>query len=113
LGSGTGTGGNTNPTFGGGPIVGIAIPSTKASLKEYKQQKHYNEWEFVYDPIEDQMQAGTLFGGATQNVNGTGLTNGTGTAGSGIGTGSGTTSSPGQGSGGTGSSGSGSPAPQQ
>jgi len=74
-GFGSGTSGNTNPTFGGGPIVGFAIPNTKASIKEYKQQKHYNEWEFVYDPLADQLQAGTLFGGTGQNLNG----NGTGT----------------------------------
>lgn len=109
LGSGTG---NTNPTFGGGPMVGIAIPNTKASIKEYKQQKHYNEWEFVYDPAADQMQAGTLFGGATQNLNGQGTTNGTsGTFGSGLGntTGAGGATTP---TGGTGS-GAGSPTPQQ
>jgi len=120
LASGTG---NTNPTLGGGPMVGIAIPNTKASIKEYKQQKHYNEWEFVYDPAEDQLQAGTLFGGATQNVNGQGMTNGIGGGvggglGGGIGTGTGTTPySGGIGSGGTGSSGTGnggpgSPTPQ-
>ena len=104
LGSSTG---NTNPTLGGGPMVGIAIPNTKASIKEYKQQKHYNEWEFVYDPAEDQLQAGTLFGGAAQNVNGQGTTNGIGGGvGGGLGGGIGTGSS------GTGNSGPGSPTPQ-
>jgi len=69
----TGTGGNTNPTFGGGPIVGVKIPDTKASIKVYLQQKHYNEWEFVYDPLEDQLQGGgALFGGAGANLNGVG-----------------------------------------
>jgi type II secretory pathway pseudopilin PulG len=120
LGSGTG---NTNPTLGGGPMVGFAIPNAKASIKEYKQQKHYNEWEFVYDPAEDQLQAGTLFGGAAQNVNGQGTTNGIGGGvggglGGGIGTGTGTTpysggiGSGGTGSSGTGNSGPGSPTPQ-
>jgi type II secretory pathway pseudopilin PulG len=111
-GLGTGATGNTNPTFGGGPIVGLAIPSTKASIKEYKQQKHYNEWEFVYDPVADQMQAGTAFGGTGQNLNGPGTTNGTsGTFGSGFGntTGAGGATTP---TGGTGS-GAGSPTPQQ
>jgi hypothetical protein len=104
-------------------MVGIAIPNTKASIKEYKQQKHYNEWEFVYDPVEDQLQAGTLFGGAAQNVNGQGTTNGIGGGvggglGGGIGTGTGTTpysggiGSGGTGSSGTGNSGPGSPTPQ-
>ena len=57
------------------------------------------------------MQAGTLFGGATQNVNGTNTTTGIGGTGSGgIGSGlsGGTTSS-----GGTGTSGPVSPTPQQ
>jgi type II secretory pathway pseudopilin PulG len=72
-GLGGGTGGNTNPTFGGGPIVGVKIPDTKASIKEYKQQKHYNEWEFVYDPLEEQLQGGgAIFGGAGANLNGVG-----------------------------------------
>ena len=69
----SGTGGNTNPTFGGGPIVGVKIPDTKASIKEYKLQKHYNEWEFVYDPLEEQLQGGgAMFGGAGANLNGVG-----------------------------------------
>jgi type II secretory pathway pseudopilin PulG len=55
-------------TFGGTPIVGVAIPLEKASIKEYKQQKHYNEWEFVYDPLEE-MQRANFFGGTT-NLNG-------------------------------------------
>jgi type II secretory pathway pseudopilin PulG len=72
-GFGGGAGGNTNPTFGGGPIVGVKVPNTKASIKEYKQQKHYNEWEFVYLPLEDQMQGGgAMFGGAGANLNGVG-----------------------------------------
>lgn len=56
--------------IGGGPIVGVGIPSTKASLLEYKKQKHYNQWEFVYNPLEDQMAATALFGGGTQTING-------------------------------------------
>jgi type II secretory pathway pseudopilin PulG len=111
-GLGSGTGG-TNPTFGGGPIVGIAIPNTKASIKEYKQQKHYNEWEFVYDPIEDQLQAGTMFGGATQNLNGPGTPNGASGFGGGTGTGGGINPTGGIGPGGGTGSGSGSPVPQQ
>jgi hypothetical protein len=46
-------------------------------MKEYKKQKHYNEWEFVYNPIEDQLQ-GAMAGGQ-QNLNGaTPIGNGTG-----------------------------------
>ena len=118
FGSGSGTGGlgtgNTNPTLGGGPIVGVAIPDTKASIKEYKQQKHYNEWEFVYDKLEDQLQAGTLFGGANQNLNGSGTGGITPTnVNSGFsGTGFPTLSTGGTGTSGTGTSGT-NPTPQQ
>jgi len=41
------------PTFGGGPIVGVASTNEKASIKEIKGKSHYNEWEFVYDPQLD------------------------------------------------------------
>jgi type II secretory pathway pseudopilin PulG len=37
-------------TLGGGPIVGVASPSKKTSIKELNKKNHYNEWEFVYDP---------------------------------------------------------------
>lgn len=48
---------SSNSTMGGGPMVGVVIPSTKASIAEYKLMKHYNEWEFVYDPVEDMMSS--------------------------------------------------------
>lgn len=76
---GSSTNGSSNPTLGGGPIVGVGIPSEKASLIEYKKQKHYNQWEFVYNPIEDQLQAAAgVLGGSTQNPNGTGTGTGIG-----------------------------------
>ena len=40
----------TGPTFGGGPIVGVASTSTQQSIKVLNDKDHYNEWEFVYDP---------------------------------------------------------------
>jgi type II secretory pathway pseudopilin PulG len=43
----------TGQTFGGGGIVGVSSSSQKASIREYKKQKHYNEWEFVYDPASE------------------------------------------------------------
>jgi hypothetical protein len=53
--------------------VGVASKSAKASIKQYKQQKHYNEWEFVYDPVEDLMSSVSIFGGGslTDNASGT------------------------------------------
>lgn len=82
--TGTSSFGSSGQTLGGGPIVGVASKSTKASIKEYKQQKHYNEWEFVYDPVEDLMSSASLLGGgqgASGNLNGPG-SNGTTTPGS-------------------------------
>ncbi|GGH16362.1 hypothetical protein GCM10011586_38130 [Silvibacterium dinghuense] len=65
---------------GGGPIVGVVIPDTRASIMEYKKQKHYNQWEFVYDPLEDQL----LNGGAAASTSASGLsTTGTSTTSSG------------------------------
>jgi type II secretory pathway pseudopilin PulG len=81
-GTSTSTPGSTSPfgsgpTLGGAPMVGVVSKNTKASIKEYKQQKHYNEWEFVYDPVEDLMSSVSLFGGGSGgNLNGPG-SNGT------------------------------------
>lgn len=70
---------STGSAFGGvGGIVGVGIPSTKASLLTYKKQTHYNKWEFVYNPIEDQMQQAGMLGAGNGSVNGTDGTNGTG-----------------------------------
>ncbi len=56
--SGTGTTGGSafgtpGATLGGAPIVGVGLPSTKASIKILKKQDHYNKWEFIYDPSQD------------------------------------------------------------
>ena len=95
-------------TLGGGPIVGVGIPIPKSSLIEYKKQKKYNQWEFVYNPIEETLQAGGLAGATPQNPNGTGaVPGGIGTGNSpGIGStsnngGFGSTSGTGSGTGGT------------
>jgi type II secretory pathway pseudopilin PulG len=47
-------------TFGGGAIVGVAVPSQKESLREFQQKDHYNEWQFVYDPTMDPTTRGAL-----------------------------------------------------
>ncbi len=38
---------------GGGPVVGVASSSTKESIRLFRKQSHYNQWEFIYDPLED------------------------------------------------------------
>jgi len=49
------TTGLSGQTFGGGPIIGFSPNSPKQSIMVYKKKNHYNEWEFVYDPIAEQM----------------------------------------------------------
>jgi len=71
-GSTTGTGGQTGMTVGGAGIIGFSPNSPKQSIMVYKKKNHYNEWEFVYDPIvEQQMQQGA------NPINTPGQTNGT------------------------------------
>jgi type II secretory pathway pseudopilin PulG len=45
--------GSSNQTFGGAGIIGFSPASTKASIFIYRKKQHYNEWEFVYDPLTD------------------------------------------------------------
>jgi len=52
--SSTGSG-LTGQTFGGGGIIGVSPNSPKQSILAYKKKNHYNEWEFFYDPIAEQM----------------------------------------------------------
>jgi type II secretory pathway pseudopilin PulG len=58
--SGTGIFGSQNSqTFGGAGIVGFEPASAKQSILLYKKKDHYNQWEFTYSPLSDQMkQAG-------------------------------------------------------
>jgi type II secretory pathway pseudopilin PulG len=51
-----GAGGNlgiSGPTFGGAGIIGFSPGSPKQSILVYKKKNHYNEWEFVYDPLAE------------------------------------------------------------
>lgn len=49
---------SSSQTFGGAGIIGFKIPSNKQALLEFKKQKHLNEWEFYYDPSEEQFLSG-------------------------------------------------------
>ena len=65
-GSGTGTGtGLSGQTFGGAGIIGFSPNSPKQSIMVYKKKNHYNEWEFVYDPLAEQMM---MQGGNTGSI---------------------------------------------
>lgn len=72
--SGFGAGSSNGQIFGGGGIIGVESTSPKLAILQYKKKTHFNEWEFVYDPMADQMilsnntNIGTPAGG--QNTNG-------------------------------------------
>jgi len=78
IGTGTGTGtGLTGQQFGGGAIIGFSPNSPKQSILVYKKKNHFNEWEFVYDPIAEQLMqqggaGGNGLGGNGLGGNGTG-----------------------------------------
>jgi hypothetical protein len=88
--TGTTTGSTTGlsgQTIGGAGIIGFSPNSPKQSILVYKKKNHYNEWEFVYDPIAEQM---LQQGGNAANMAGFSGSSGTATgSGSGIGTTSG------------------------
>jgi hypothetical protein len=63
--------GSTNQTFGGAGIIGFAPPATSASILIYKKKQHYNEWEFIYDPLLDMRTQGGNTGMIGQPASGT------------------------------------------
>jgi type II secretory pathway pseudopilin PulG len=78
-GFGTSTGSGTSTGFGTtavGPIVGVSSTSPKQSIRVYKKQTHYNQWEFVYDPNAEALGGGGIPQG---NINGQSGLNGPGT----------------------------------
>lgn len=92
--SSIGSGGTT------GPIVGFGLAVDKPSLVIYHKQDKYNKWEFTYDPIEEQLYAGSSgIPGATPIAGSSGTT---GTSGGGTTTPFGGSSTGAQTSGGTG-----------
>jgi type II secretory pathway pseudopilin PulG len=58
-GTGTGTDSGSGPTFGGVGIIGFTPGSAKQSILFWKKKNHYNEWEFVYDPLTDMTTMGS------------------------------------------------------
>src|SRR5262249_35334383 len=45
---------SNKPTFGGGPIVGVAPTRKGEALIVFNGKDKYEEWEFVYDPRMEQ-----------------------------------------------------------
>ncbi|MGO9435184.1 MAG: type II secretion system protein [Terracidiphilus sp.] len=72
----SGSGISSTQTFGGGGIIGFSPGSEKQSILVYKKKNHYNEWEFLYSPLADQMMQGGNLGTIGQPMGGT---TGTGT----------------------------------
>ncbi|MGC9157860.1 MAG: type II secretion system protein [Terracidiphilus sp.] len=56
--SGSSSTGLSGQTFGGAGIIGFSPGCPKESILIYKKKNHYNQWEFVYDPLADQMMQG-------------------------------------------------------
>jgi len=75
----SGTSGSTSSTglsgqtFGGAPIIGFSPNGEKESILVYRLKNHFNEWEFLYYPLEDQAtQGGGNLGTIGQPMGGTG-----------------------------------------
>jgi type II secretory pathway pseudopilin PulG len=93
--TGTGSSGSSafgGQTFGGGGIIGFSPNSPKQSILVYKKKNHYNEWEFIYDPLADMMTLGSSSGPGGQSAagmsNGVGGSSNTGGSGTSFGSGS-------------------------
>ena len=52
----------------GGSITGVGSKVEKPSLMVYKRAKKYKEWEFIFNPIEQQQQAAAGVGGGNVGI---------------------------------------------
>jgi type II secretory pathway pseudopilin PulG len=62
--SNSGSGFN-GPTFGGGPILGVASTSKEKSIRVFYEKNHYKDWLFIYVPQAD--RGGLLTGPVSLN----------------------------------------------
>ena len=62
--SNSGSGFN-GPTFGGGPILGVASASKAKTIRVFSDKNHYNDWLFIYVPQAD--RGGLLTGPVSLN----------------------------------------------
>jgi type II secretory pathway pseudopilin PulG len=67
----TGPTGQNPQVFGGSAILGVTSTSKDKSIREFNKKKHYNEWQFVYDPSTD--RGGLLTMPNQQSLQGGGL----------------------------------------
>lgn len=63
-----GTTGTASTLSGTRRIVGVSGTSSRKSIRIYKKQTHYNDWQFVYDPASD-----GIMGGGQPGLNGPSL----------------------------------------
>ena len=67
------TGPVDSPVFGG-QIIGVGSSVDRGSVRVYKGGKKYNEWEFIWNPLEEQAQAVQgLISGTGAGTQGVGL----------------------------------------
>lgn len=66
--------GLNGPTFGGGPILGVASTSKAKSIRVFFKKDHYNDWLFIYLPMAD--RGGLLNGPIDPGAQTAGLTPG-------------------------------------
>src|SRR5882762_7227085 len=57
--------GFNGPTFGGGPILGVASASKAKTIRVFSDKNHYNDWLFIYVPQAD--RGGLLTGPVSLN----------------------------------------------
>lgn len=63
--SNSGSGFN-GPTFGGGPIVGVASTSKAKTIRVFFDKSHYNDWLFIY--LQQADRGGLLTGPVNPNM---------------------------------------------
>ena len=61
----------------GGFLTGVACTTDVKSIKVYRRGKKYQEWEFIWNPLEDAISATQQSMGSPQGVLGPGQTSGT------------------------------------
>ena len=86
--SSSSTFGGSGQTFGGGGVIGVESTSPKLAILEWKKKKHFNEWEFWYDPNADRIMISSSAGAIGQPAGGTPGSNGSSSTGSAFGSGS-------------------------
>ncbi len=72
-GSDSGSGFN-GPTFGGGPILGVASTSKAKTIRVFFDKSHYNDWLFIY--VQQLDRGGLLVGPVNPNLPPAGNLNG-------------------------------------